>query len=73
MIAIFLILTLVFLPVSLLVFGFKTAASIIGIFAIFSLPSIVQVLHSTVKSKSWPKIIGGPSVSMLANFNRRLP
>lgn len=61
--AILLILGLVILPILLLILGLKTAATIAVIFAIFSVPSIIKILYLAIKSKSWPRIIDGLSIT----------
>lgn len=39
----------------------KTLAYFVGIYALFSIPSIIQITIHCVKSRSLPKIVGGPS------------
>ena len=63
MIAVALMLGMLIAPFVLWIAGFNTIAFLVGVYVSLSVPSIVYALYLAIKSHTWPKIVGGPSIT----------
>lgn len=64
MVAIAIMLGMLALPFVLWIAGVgKLIVISVGLFIALCAPSIVYILYRTVRSRTWPKIAGGPSIT----------
>jgi hypothetical protein len=61
MLALIVLALFVLSPIVLLAIGLKTAAILMVIYVVLSLPSVGQVVVSSIKTRTLPRIIGGPN------------
>ncbi|MBI2121060.1 MAG: hypothetical protein HYT94_05565 [Parcubacteria group bacterium] len=52
------------LPFVLWVTGHHKFAGFIGLYVLFTIPSIIAVIRMAIKDGAWPKIVGGPSITL---------
>lgn len=50
-------------PIILAILGLKTVSILAGIYVLLSLPSIFQVVASSLRTRTLPKIVGGPRMA----------
>ena len=58
-----LILVLITCPFLLWIFGAKGLAIFTGIYVALSIPSIIHIVHITIRDGKLPKVVGGPGLS----------
>lgn len=49
-------------PFVLWVLGYHVAALAVGFYALFSIPSVVQMFYLSIQGREWPKITGDSDI-----------
>lgn len=49
-------------PVGLWAGGEKSAAAFIGLYVLLSMPAMYQITADAIRTRSWPRIVGGPGI-----------
>lgn len=62
MVAIILVLVMLVAPFVLWLVELNTLVVLVGIYVALSTPSIIHMFYQAIKSRTWPKIVGGPSI-----------
>ncbi len=60
----FLIIGMIALPFILWFIGLTELAGFVGLYVIFSIPSFVMVVRMRIKDGQWPKMAGGPGITL---------
>jgi hypothetical protein len=55
---------MIILPFIFWFVGLKTLAGFVGLYVLFCIPSFIAVIRMRAKDGTWPKIVGGPSVTV---------
>ena len=69
MIALLIMIGILAAPFVLWIMDSKTLAIFMGFLAALSMPSIGYAAYRCIKSRSWPKIVGGPGISWAGKWH----